>query len=57
MNHDGNSFIFYVHDKNKNVMQVNSTSALPDGFETAEIITIKGHLSSNSFHAHEILID
>lgn len=53
----GNNIVFYVQDKNEKIMQVNTSSVLPDGFASAETVTLKGHLSKNSFHAHEILVD
>ena len=51
------NIVFYVQDKNEKIIQVNTSSVLPDGFASAETVTLKGHLSDNSFHAHEILVD
>jgi hypothetical protein len=30
---------------------------MPNGFDKAEVIILKGHLSGNSFHTHEVEID
>jgi hypothetical protein len=36
---------------------VNGSVTLPEGFEKAEMIIIKGHLSGSGFHVHEVLLD
>ncbi len=53
----GDDVVFYATDKNGKVMMVNGHVSLPPGFKQAEIIIIKGHLSGNSFHTHEVLLD
>lgn len=53
----GGAAEFYVADKNGKVVLVNGEVSLPAGFEKAEIIIIKGHLSGGNFHVHEILVD
>ena len=53
----GGAAEFYVADKNRKVVMVNGEVSLPAGFEKAEIIIIKGHLSGGNFHVHEVLLD
>ncbi|MDT3695112.1 MAG: hypothetical protein ROY99_01895 [Ignavibacterium sp.] len=53
----GDGFVFYASDKNGKIMMVNGEVDLPEGFESADIIILKGHLSSNSFHAHEVSLN
>ncbi|HMN25204.1 MAG: hypothetical protein IT276_09375 [Ignavibacteriaceae bacterium] len=53
----GEDVVFYAADKNGKIMMVNGHVTLPNGFETAEVIILKGHLSGNSFHTHEVLLD
>jgi hypothetical protein len=53
----GEDVVFYASDKNGKIMMVNGHVSLPPGFQQAEIIIIKGHLSGNSFHTHEVLLD
>lgn len=53
----GEDVVFYAADKNGKVMMVNGHVSLPSGFDKAEIIILKGHLSGNSFHTHEVLLD
>jgi cytochrome c-type biogenesis protein CcmE len=53
----GEDVVFYAADKNGKVMMVNGHVSLPDGFDKAEVIIIKGHLSGDSFHTHEVLLD
>ena len=49
--------VFFVSDKDNNVLQVNADK-IPAGLESAEIIILKGHLSQgNAFHAHDVLLD
>ncbi|MDY0082743.1 MAG: hypothetical protein RBR74_06140 [Ignavibacteriaceae bacterium] len=58
INRQGDSFVFYASDKNGKVMMINGEIALPQGFDTADVIILKGHLSSsNSFHAHDVSLD
>jgi cytochrome c-type biogenesis protein CcmE len=53
----GEDVVFYAADKNGKVMMVNGHVSLPDGFDKAEVIILKGHLSGDSFHTHEVLLD
>lgn len=52
----GGGAVFFVSDKDNKVVQVNADK-VPQGFETAETIILKGHLSQNGFHAHDVLLD
>ena len=53
----GGGVVFYVSDKNKQIMMVTGEMALPDGIENAKVITVMGHLTQGSFHAHEVVIE
>ena len=53
----GGAVEFYVADKNGKVVMVNGEVSLPEGFEKAGMIIIKGHLSGVNFHVHEVLLD
>lgn len=53
----GEDVVFYAADKNGKVVLVNGHVTLPDGFDKAKIIILKGHLSGSSFHTHEVLLD
>ena len=53
----GGAVVFYVSDKNGKEMMVNGEVNLSQGFESAQVITLKGHLSQNGFHAHEVLVE
>ena len=53
----GEDVVFYAADKNGKIMMVNGHVSLPAGFDKAEVIILKGHLSGNSFHTHEVLLD
>ena len=53
----GEDIVFYAADKNGKVMMINGHVTLPNGFDKAEEIILKGHLSGNSFHTHEVEID
>lgn len=57
INQQGGSVVFFASDRNGQVVQVYGELRLPDGFENAEIITIKGHLTQSGFHAHEAEIE
>jgi cytochrome c-type biogenesis protein CcmE len=48
---------FYTSDRNGKVVQVSGSFMLPDGFEKANIIILRGHLNQGGFHAHEVLLD
>jgi cytochrome c-type biogenesis protein CcmE len=47
---------FYAADKNNNTLVVNADK-VPEGIESTEIVILRGHLSQNSFHAHDVLLD
>ena len=53
----GEDVVFYAADKNGKIMMVNGHVTLPSGFEQAEVIILKGHLSGSSFHTHSVEID
>jgi len=53
----GSVVVFYVSDKTGKVMMVSGELSLPQGFESANVVTIKGHLSQDSFHVHEVVIE
>jgi len=53
----GEEVSFYTSDKNGQVVQVSGTLHLPEGFESAKVVVLKGHLSQGGFHAHEVLLD
>jgi cytochrome c-type biogenesis protein CcmE len=53
----GGDVSFFTSDKNGKVVRVSGSFRLPDGFETAKVIILKGHLSQGGFHAHEVLLD
>ena len=48
---------FFTSDRNGKVVQVSGELTLPEGFENAKVIILRGHLSQSGFHAHEVLID
>lgn len=53
----GEDVVFYAADKNGKIMMINGHVTLPNGFDKAEVIILKGHLSGSSFHTHEVLLD
>lgn len=53
----GEDVVFYASDKNEKIMMVNGHVTLPPGFEQAEVIILKGHLSGESFHTHAVEIE
>ena len=53
----GEDVVFYASDKSGKIMMVNGHVSLPDDFDKAEVIVLKGHLSGTSFHVHEVLLD
>jgi len=57
INQQGESIMFYASDKNGQVVQIYGEMVLPSGFENADIITLKGHLTQSGFHAHEVSLD
>jgi cytochrome c-type biogenesis protein CcmE len=48
---------FFTSDKNGKVVKVYGDAHLPDGFEAADVVILKGHLTQSGFHVHEILLD
>lgn len=57
INQQGSDVVFYTADKNGKIMMVSGSIALPQEFYQAELLILKGHLSGDRFHAHEVLID
>lgn len=53
----GGQVSFYTIDRNGKEVQVSGEFTLPDGFENSKVIILKGHLSGNGFHAHEVLLN
>ena len=53
----GGELVFYVVDKNGKVMMVSGALQLPENFEKADVIILKGHLTQGGFHAHGVEID
>jgi len=53
----GGEVSFFTSDKNGKIVHVSGSFQLPDGFEKANIIVLRGHLSQGGFHAHEVLLD
>lgn len=53
----GGQVIFFTADRNGKVLQVSGELMLPEGFENAKIVILRGHLSGGGFHAHEVLLD
>jgi cytochrome c-type biogenesis protein CcmE len=53
----GGEVSFFTSDKEGRVVQVSGSLMLPEGFENANIILVRGHLSGSGFHAHEVLLD
>ncbi len=53
----GGMVSFFTSDKNGKEVQVSGEFQLPDGFENAKVIILRGHLSQGGFHAHEVLLD
>lgn len=57
VNMQGGEIIFYVVDRNGKVMMVSGALQLPDNFDKAETIVLKGHLTQGGFHAHGVELD
>ncbi|NWF87854.1 MAG: hypothetical protein HXY50_00165 [Ignavibacteriaceae bacterium] len=57
INQQSGAVTFYVEDRNGQVVMVSGELTLPEGFRSAQIITLKGHLSQGGFHTHEIVIE
>jgi len=48
---------FYTSDKDGKVVLVAGSFMLPEGFENAQVIILRGHMNQSGFHAHEVLLD
>jgi hypothetical protein len=57
INQQGGAVVFYVSDKEGKEVMVTGEFSLPQGFESANVITLKGHRSQDGFHAHEVVIE
>lgn len=57
INMQGGEYVFYVVDRNGKVMMVSGALQLPENFEKAETIVLKGHLTQGGFHAHGVDVD
>jgi len=53
----GGEVSFFTSDRDGKVVQVSGEFMLPEGFENAQVIILRGHLSQGGFHAHEVLLD
>ena len=53
---DSGGVVFYVEDRAARQIQVTGHLTLPAGFETASRVILIGHLSGDSFHAHDVKI-
>lgn len=53
----GAKFLFYVQDRNGRKVMVETSKALPAGFEQAEFITLAGHFHQEIFEAAEVIIE
>ena len=47
---------FYASDKRGNVVLINADK-VPAEIESAKVLILRGHLSQDSFHAHDVLLD
>lgn len=56
VNDGSGGVIFYVEDRAARQIKVTGELMLPAGFEAASRIILIGHLSGDSFHAHEVKI-
>jgi hypothetical protein len=52
----GGGAVFFAVDKNNSVVQINADK-VPPGLESAETVTLKGHLSQGGFHAHDVVLN
>lgn len=53
----GGEVSFFTSDKNGKVVRVSGSLMLPEGFENAKVIILRGHLNQGGFHTHEVLLD
>ena len=54
---NGMQVSFFTADKSGREVQVSGELMLPEGFESATVVILRGHLSGGGFHAHEVLLD
>lgn len=57
INMQGSEYVFYVVDRNGKVMMVSGALQLPENFEKAQTVLLKGHLTEGGFHAHGVDVD
>jgi cytochrome c-type biogenesis protein CcmE len=55
MNHEQNTFSFYMVDEKGNEMKVIYEGAIPNNFETATSVVVTGSYGNGYFHAKDIL--
>lgn len=48
--------IFYAKDKNGVVFLIQGPLQLPPAIETNSVVTLRGHIHKDYFHAHEVLV-
>lgn len=53
---DNSRVLFFVKDKKGQRVRVNAPNELPDGFETAKLITLFGHLHQKTFEASSVAL-
>jgi len=53
----GGEVSFFTSDRDGKVVRVSGSLMLPEEFENAKVIILRGHLSQGGFHAHEVLLD
>lgn len=47
---------FFTSDKGGMVVLIHADK-IPTGLDNAEVVTLRGHLNKDSFHAHDVLLD
>ncbi len=52
----GGQSIFYAKDKNGVVFLIHGPLELPPKMETNSVVTLRGHIHKDYFHAHEIIL-
>ena len=53
----GGGVSFYASDKTGKAVNIYGEAQLPNGFESANVVILRGHLTQSGFHVHEILLD
>jgi len=53
----GGGVSFYASDKTGKAINIYGEAQLPNGFESANVVILRGHLTQSGFHVHEILLD